>query len=86
MKFKTIESLLAGTPVVATTVGAEGIGGEELLTTVTDDPGEFAAAIVNVIRDPEPAELKAVRSRNWARATYGQDKFRQRVIELYGAA
>lgn len=83
VKFKTIESLLAGTPVVATSVGAEGIGGDDVLTAVTDDPEHFADAVIAVLRNPSMAQAKADRSRVWATTTYGRQAFQEKVEAVY---
>lgn len=84
VKFKTIEALLAGTPVVATPVGAEGIAGEEKLTAVTNDPTAFTDAIIRVLLDPATAADKASAARTWAEQTYGIERFRSTVRNLYG--
>lgn len=51
VKFKTVEALLAGYPVIATTVGAEGV--QEVAqvepTAVTNDPLAFAEAVSRVL-------------------------------------
>ncbi len=52
-RLKIFEALAMGKPVVATTVGAEGLPlltGKHFLRA--DDPGEFARAVVALIRDP----------------------------------
>lgn len=52
VKIKTIESLQFGVPVVATTIGAEGLGlvdGEEL--DIADDPDEFAKRLIALASD-----------------------------------
>ena len=53
LKIKTLEALQHGVPVVATTIGAEGIDVPPGLTpmVVTDDPAEFAAAVVRLLTD-----------------------------------
>jgi GT2 family glycosyltransferase len=52
VKIKTIEALQHGVPVVATTVGAEGLGLSDGDTIdITDDPGEFAQRIVSLLSD-----------------------------------
>lgn len=53
VKVKTVEALQYGVPIVATTVGAEGL--EPLhgdVVVVRDDPAAFAAAVVDRLRDP----------------------------------
>jgi GT2 family glycosyltransferase/glycosyltransferase involved in cell wall biosynthesis len=53
LKNKTLEALQYGVPVVATTIGAEGIevppGLQPMI--VTDDPEEFGAAVVRLLTD-----------------------------------
>jgi glycosyltransferase involved in cell wall biosynthesis len=59
---KILDSMAAGTPVVTTTYGNEGIGalpGRDLL--IADDPKGFAEAVVRVLSDKE---LAAGLSRN----------------------
>ncbi len=46
IKIKTLEMIACGLPVVATSVGAEGVAEADLLTTVDND-AEFAAAVVH---------------------------------------
>lgn len=52
-RLKILEAWAAGTPVVSTTLGAEGLecrSGEHLL--LADQPGEFRKAVVALLRDP----------------------------------
>lgn len=53
LKNKTLEALQYGVPVVATTIGAEGIEVPDGITPmiVTDDPAEFGAAVVRLLTD-----------------------------------
>jgi glycosyltransferase involved in cell wall biosynthesis len=53
VKNKTVEALQFGVPVVTTTIGAEGIDVPAGITPmiVTDDPAEFAAALVKLLTD-----------------------------------
>ena len=84
VKFKTIEALLHGVPVVATTVGAEGIDGPELFVEVTDNPGVLAAAIVAALRDPGPARDRARAAQKWAVQEYSHVAFEKNVRQHYG--
>ena len=52
-RLKIIEAWAAGTPVVSTTIGAEGLtarDGEHLL--LADDPASFAAAVSKLLASP----------------------------------
>ena len=53
LKNKTLEALQYGVPVVATSIGAEGIEVPDGITPmiVTDDPAEFGAAVVRLLTD-----------------------------------
>jgi glycosyltransferase involved in cell wall biosynthesis len=56
-RFKIIEAWAAGTPVISTTIGAEGLGakhGEHLL--IADDPTSFASALLSVLNDRRLAQ------------------------------
>lgn len=81
VKFKTIDALLRGIPVVATPVGAEGIEREDAIRRVTDDPVEFADAVIAALQDPDRDHETAIR--DWAIAEYGLTAFRTRIAALY---
>lgn len=90
VKFKTVDALVAGVPVVTTPVGAEGIGesrpdaGNGLFQKVTDDPSEFAQAILDVLVAPDRAGHIAAETQDWVRGTYGQEQFVRSIGEVYG--
>jgi glycosyltransferase involved in cell wall biosynthesis len=53
-RLKILESLALGTPVVSTTIGAEGLNlkdGQDLV--LSDAPDDFANAVVNLLRQPD---------------------------------
>jgi glycosyltransferase involved in cell wall biosynthesis len=57
MKGKVTEALACGAPVVTTRFGAQGFGAEPgVHLAVADDPAEFAAQVVSLLRDPARAE------------------------------
>ncbi len=63
-RLKIFEAMAAGTPVVSTTVGAEGlpaVAGRHLL--VADDPDGFARAVVTLLRSPEARQQLAAAAR-----------------------
>lgn len=75
VKFKTIEALLRGVPVVSTAVGAEGIEGDDLFAGVGDDVGAMVEALVDVLTDPGRFRDRADAAQRWAHGTYGHDAF-----------
>jgi glycosyltransferase involved in cell wall biosynthesis len=82
---KVLDALAAGTPVVTTTYGNEGIGGasgRELL--VADDPKQFAEAVVAILQDRELAERLAENGRSFAAANFGLTAVVTKVEEMYG--
>jgi len=78
VKFKTVDAILRGVPVVTTSVGAEGIGEEldELPFAVEDTVCGFARAIVTALGDPTPTvHRRALEAQYWALDKYGVDRF-----------
>lgn len=56
LKFKTVQALAMGLPVVATSVGAEGVDLEShVRLLVRDTPDGIAAALVETLRSPLPS-------------------------------
>nr|WP_307613396.1 glycosyltransferase [Pseudarthrobacter sp. W1I19] len=86
VKFKVVEALLAGVPVVTTPVGAEGIGHADWYAAVDHEPGGFAAGVNRVLADPRSAEAKAGRVRVEAAGIYGAQKFKARMDNVYGTS
>ncbi|MCP4362063.1 MAG: glycosyltransferase [Chloroflexi bacterium] len=77
-RLKILESLALGTPVVATSKGAEGLDlapGHDLL--IADDPADFAAAVLRLLQDAKLRETLnnngrlAIKKYDWH--TIGQD-------------
>jgi glycosyltransferase involved in cell wall biosynthesis len=87
VKFKTVVAMTWGLPVVATTVGVEGVldgrDGGELGVSVADDPARFASAVVAVLDDPPAAAERAARGRRFALGAFGTDGFADRLDALY---
>lgn len=66
-RFKLLEALACGCPVVSTTIGAEGLGavdGEHML--LRDTPQAFAEAVLALLDDPAWAAQLAAQGRAWA--------------------
>ncbi len=71
VRVKLLEAFAAGIPVVSTKVGAEGLATKDgEFCALADDPAEFAAHVIALLRDPERAAAMAERARaevvaNW---------------------
>jgi sugar transferase (PEP-CTERM/EpsH1 system associated) len=70
-RFKILEAMAMGKPVVSTRLGAEGFPvahGQELL--LADEPEEFADAVVSLLRSPERREALGWAGRAFVEARY----------------
>jgi glycosyltransferase involved in cell wall biosynthesis len=71
-RLKIYEAMAMRTPVVSTTIGAEGlplVNGQEVL--LADEPGDFAAAVVSLLRDKSRAQELGTRSLRLVQECYG---------------
>jgi glycosyltransferase involved in cell wall biosynthesis len=93
-RLKILESMAAGTAVVSTSVGCEGLGLEpDRHLVVADEPAAFAAGVIRVLRDPalrrrmEQDAFDAVRARyDWSIMADRMDEVYRRVAELASIA
>lgn len=83
VKFKTIDALLQGVPVITTPVGAEGIGEGQLFAGLTDHPREFADALVSALDRNAEAVDDAKSAQEWAWDRYSVASFRSVIASLY---
>ncbi len=82
VKGKIIESLVAGVPVVTTSIGNDGIGltsGTEAL--IADDPREIAAQVIRVFRDEHLPEGLAAAGRRVVIEQFSEDRARTQLFE-----
>jgi glycosyltransferase involved in cell wall biosynthesis len=86
VKFKTVEALLHGVPVVTTPVGAEGIVGPDLFAGLANDATTFAERMADVLADPAAARGRSRRAQEWASRVYSQAGFADEVAAHYGIA
>jgi GT2 family glycosyltransferase/glycosyltransferase involved in cell wall biosynthesis len=64
VRVKLLEAFASGIPVVSTKIGAEGLAGKDgEFCLLADDPKDFAAKVVHVLRHPEEAREMARRAR-----------------------
>lgn len=81
-RIKIVEAATHGRPVVATTLGAEGLDLEdERHILLRDDPDAFADAVADLMRDDE----RARRIGEAGRAAVGRTYDRGRIVERIGA-
>lgn len=86
LKFKVVEALAAGVPVVTTPVGAEGVGPKDWFAAVTEDPEDFATALLDVLAHPDVAQARAAAARQEIAQRYGETGFRAGLAALLGNA
>jgi len=84
VKFKVVEALVRGVPVVGTAVAFEGIGDAAHVPEVQESAAGFADALIEALRDPAAARRAAASWRTWATETYSEHAFARRVSGLYG--
>ncbi len=84
VKFKTIEALLAGVPVVTTSIGAEGIEPRSLFWGIEDDVPGFVKRIVSALEHSADAQDVADEAQRSVVRRYGPEAFAAKVAALYG--
>lgn len=85
-RFKVLEAMALGTPVVSTSIGAEGIrftSGQQLL--VADDPMEFAARTVELLTSPPLRDRIARAGRRLMDEVYNWERLGANVADLLEA-
>ncbi len=82
-RLKILESLALGTPVVATSKGAEGLAvvpGRDLL--IADKPGDFAKAVLQLLRDPAQRERLSQNGRRVVETQYDWQTIGQQLSDF----
>jgi glycosyltransferase involved in cell wall biosynthesis len=84
MPVSVLEYMEAGLPVVATRVGGlpDLVGGEGLLVPPRD-PDALAAALAELLADPERRRAMGDRARERRRAEFGLDTMIRRIEDVY---
>ena len=81
---KVLDAMAAGTPVVTTTFGNEGVGavsGRDLI--VADDTESFAAGVIGLLTDTAFASRLAANGREFVRENYSREIVMRRIEETY---
>jgi len=84
VKFKVLDALVRGIPLVTTSIGAEGIGDSGYTLPVADDAAAFAQAVIACLEDPAAAHDNAAQAQRWAQDRYNPAVFRRAVRRVYG--
>ncbi len=81
---KILDSMAAGTPVVTTTYGNEGIGAvPERDILIADDPARFADAVVRVLSDRELADSLSRNGREFVRKNFTLEAAMKKLEATY---
>jgi glycosyltransferase involved in cell wall biosynthesis len=88
-RLKILEAMAIGTPVVATSKGAEGLKAQDdVHLLIADSPGAYAKAVVRILRDPQLRERLAHAARRLVAEKYDRslvgEKFRRVVNRVMG--
>ena len=84
VRVKLLEAFAAGIPVVSTRVGAEGLAVKDgEFCALADAPGEFAARVIALLRDPERAASMAERAREEVEGQWDMAAITRRLVEGY---
>jgi len=86
-KLKVLEAMAMGIPVVSTTLGVEGIAigpGQDVL--VADEPADFAAKVVALMRDEPRRREMAARGRALMEARYDWRVIAPALEDVYANA
>jgi glycosyltransferase involved in cell wall biosynthesis len=82
-RLKILEAMALGTPIVATSKGAEGLDvtpGDNIL--IADDPAEFAGQVVRLLRSTSLHDQLAANARRLVEQQYDWEQIGQRFVSL----
>lgn len=82
-RLKILEAMALGTPIVATSKGAEGLdvtSGHDIL--IADDPSQFSDAVLRLLSDPVLRQKLALNGRRLVEALYDWRSIGDRLNEL----
>ena len=84
VKLKVLEAMQQGTPLVTTTVGAQGLPGLELVIDVADEPPRLADAIVALLEDDARWRRVSAGGRDYVRQHFSHDTMATALRQALG--
>lgn len=85
LKGKVGMAMAAGLPVVTSSIGAEGIDGENELLLVSDEPKSFAGQVVRVYQDRKLWARLARNAKSWVQHKYSFEAVEKTLREILDA-
>lgn len=87
VKFKTVDAMVRGIPVVSTSIGVEGIVDDVLSAfAVADDAAGLADGVCAALDDPAGARRQARAVQPAAAAEFSVERFRRTLADVYAPA
>jgi glycosyltransferase involved in cell wall biosynthesis len=86
VKFKVLDAMSHGLPVVATPIAAEGIvegAPEGVFAAITADPRQLGERIAALLADPAHGRAIGRRAQAWVRERYDFDRSMAAVLGVY---
>lgn len=84
VRFKALEAMAAGVPLVATTLGAAGLGVTPgVHASIADGAPAFAAAVVELLERPQLRQDLSRRARHLAATFHDWGRITPRLLEVY---
>jgi glycosyltransferase involved in cell wall biosynthesis len=85
VKFKTVDAMVRGIPIVSTSIGVEGIVDDTLsVFAIADDAAALAEAVSAALDDLPAARLQADAARRIAVEEFSVDRFLHTLAGIYG--
>ncbi|MGH7042033.1 MAG: glycosyltransferase [Acetobacteraceae bacterium] len=84
VKLKVAEALRDGTPLVTTTIGAQGLAGIEATVSIADTQASFAAAVTALLGDPALWRTRCAGQLAYARSHLTEAALRRQFLDAFG--